>query len=573
MENGSVDKGVPEMIRRTRLLFVPLLLAAWPVADALTGASQAAEGPDGRYLVAVRAFADTVLADGRDEYGPRKTPLFVDGLQVESLEPVRWQKNGEVWVLSNFASQQPLLRLLDGLTALTGESRYRAAAEDATRYALNHLQSPNGLLYWGGHLAWDLDADKPVGQGTDTHELKTHQPYFELMWRVDAQATKRLMETIWAGHILDWSLLDYNRHAGAKKQVRPQWDHAFRDDIEVPFPAKGGNLSFANVTPPLLRSGTVLAVLGRDDDALVWTRRLIHRWQEGKDPDTGLCGGQLSYRAQDRAQEALGHVHPTINEAKIVASYHQISRYHHIPLAQMQAGEALIAAGGGLAGVGREFIRWASEDLKIYADRSYDPQSHMFVALMTDGTPIRWQESKTGYYVPESFAPVKPDGLLLWSYATAWRMTSDDDHWRMARAVAESLDLGDLGDSRGPRSLRLGTAADSWSVIYALLELHRATGDRAFLTLACRVGDNLLQMQTKTGLFPRLNRKFARTGDEAPLALLHLAAALAGKPSVLPTPILDSRFFHCEYDGPLAPHQQKRADSRTYDHLVFYGGP
>jgi len=53
-----------------------------------------------------------------------------------------------------FRQQQPLLRILDGLTALTGEPKYRRAAEEATRHALQHLATPNGLLYWGGHLAW-----------------------------------------------------------------------------------------------------------------------------------------------------------------------------------------------------------------------------------------------------------------------------------------------------------------------------------------------------------------------------------------------------------------------------------
>ena len=47
------------------------------------------------------------------------TPLFVDGLQAETLEPVRWKKGGQTWVLCNFASQQALLRTLDGLSALT----------------------------------------------------------------------------------------------------------------------------------------------------------------------------------------------------------------------------------------------------------------------------------------------------------------------------------------------------------------------------------------------------------------------------------------------------------------------
>ncbi|HUT34906.1 MAG TPA: hypothetical protein VNE39_15560, partial [Planctomycetota bacterium] len=222
---------------------------------------------------------------------------------------------------------------------------------------------------------------------------------------------------------------------------------------------------------------------------------------------------------------------------------------------------------------GREFIQWASDDLKVYARHCYDPKTRTFVALMTDGTPIRWQESRTGYYVPESFAPQKPDGMLLWGYALAWRLTRDAAHWDAARQIAQALDLGDIGRPDGKRALRLDTGASDWRFIYPLLELHRATGDAALLGLARRVGENLLKTQARSGLFPRSGRAYARTGDEAPLALLHLAAALDGKQALLPPPIFDSRFFHCEYDGPLAAHQRKRADKRTYDHLVFYGGP
>ena len=82
------------------------------------------------YVKAARSFADAVLAHGRDTYGKAKTPLFVDGLHAKTLQPVRWLCRGETWVLCNVASQQPLLRLLDGLTALTGDAstfRRRAA--------------------------------------------------------------------------------------------------------------------------------------------------------------------------------------------------------------------------------------------------------------------------------------------------------------------------------------------------------------------------------------------------------------------------------------------------------------
>jgi pectate lyase len=322
----------------TRILF---LLAAGLGVVSTPDITSAGESKSRVYLSAVQKFADTVIAKGRDTYGQEHTPLFVDGLQAETLKPVVWKKDGESWILCNFASQQPLLRTLKGLSSLTDKGHYCLAAADATRYALQHLQSPSGLLYWGGHLAWDLDQNKPVGQYHGIHELKGQQPYYEFMWQLEPEATRKLLEGIWATHVLDWRLLDYNRHANTEKPAQPQWKHVYAEAIDVPFPARGSNLSFVNVTPPLLHSSAMLAVLDDHEQALIWTRRLAQRWQQGKHPVTGLCGGQLSYRKHDRAQDALGHVHPYINEAQIVASYHQTCRYHSLPLVQMQAGLTL----------------------------------------------------------------------------------------------------------------------------------------------------------------------------------------------------------------------------------------
>lgn len=525
--------------------------------------------PDSKKLLhAVQAFADTVLRAGRDTYGEKQTPLFVDGLHAESLKPVIWKKDGESWVLCNFASQQPLLRTLEGLSGLTGKGHYCLAAADATRYALKHLQSPNGLLYWGGHLAWDLDQDKAVGQGKDIHEMKGHQPYYDFMWQLEPEATRKLLEAIWATHILDWRLLDYNRHANTEKPAKAQWDFPFAETIDVPFPAKGSNLSFVNVTPPLLHCSTMLAVLDNHEGALTWTRRLANRWQQGKHSVTGLCGGQLSYRKHDRAQDALGHVHPQINEAQIVASYHQTCRYHSLPLVQMQSGLALKQAGGKAAKLGRQLIDWAVEDLHIYAKQCYDVDTGKFVAKQIDGTVLKWREAKSDYYVPSSFAPRGPDGTLLWGYALAYRLSQDKAHWQMVRQLGKTMGLGDIGLPNGKeRALKLKTSTRDWELIYVLLELNQATQQQSFLHLATRIADNLLALQNRHGLFPRPGREYARTGDDIPLALLHLAAALEGKSDQMPA----RRFFHCEFHGDLDPHQKKRRDKRTYDNNVFYG--
>jgi hypothetical protein len=102
-----------------------LVLAGGPVGRAAVEVSGAAAAP---FVAAVRGFADQVLEHARDRYG-RPTPLFVDGLDVDTREPVTWKwADGREWVLSNLANQQGLLRLLDGLSGLTGEPRYKGAA-------------------------------------------------------------------------------------------------------------------------------------------------------------------------------------------------------------------------------------------------------------------------------------------------------------------------------------------------------------------------------------------------------------------------------------------------------------
>ena len=57
-----------------------------------------------RFLDATVTFADNVLKHGRDKYRPKKTPLLVDGINVETLEPVVWKLSRQQWYVSNLAS-------------------------------------------------------------------------------------------------------------------------------------------------------------------------------------------------------------------------------------------------------------------------------------------------------------------------------------------------------------------------------------------------------------------------------------------------------------------------------------
>jgi ankyrin repeat protein len=524
------------------------------------------EAPDpnqsSKYLDAVREFADNVLKYGRDTYGPKKTPLFVDGLNTETLQPVVWHFQGEEWILSNFANHQSLLRLLDGLTALTGEPKYRQAALDASAYALEHLRTPNGLLYWGGHLAWDLQKERGVS-AEEAHELKEQSPYYELLWEANPSETKRLMEAIWGAHVLDWAKLDFNRHSSSTTAPRPaQWTHEFDENLPCPFPSLGNNWSMANIAGSLLHTGASLAKLGEHREALLWTKRLAQRWRSARHPLTGLCGGLLSVPQEKRARKFLGHKHPNISDATMVAGWLMDERYRFLTLCQMQVGEEM-------GDNGLDLIRWASDDLKAFARYAYDEESLSFRPLLTDGTELNWREFNPGYYSPQGLAPQKASDWTLWVYATAYRLTKDPAHWKLLRSIWGGLDLGDLGTETGDgRHLNHELKAASYPLLYACLDLHTATKDNAFLMSAQRVADNIVAARTHDRCLPK-DYFYVRTGDEAMLAVLHLAAALQGKSQKIPQPRADRQYFHCAFSGAVGSGRTL-TDPRVWDEPLIY---
>ena len=241
-------------------------------------------------LQAARQFADIVLDKGRDTYRASPTPMFVDGLNVDTLEPVCWQYGGESWICCNLASQQNLFRTLVALTNLTGEARYKDAAKEAISWHFEHYTRSCGLLQWGGHRFIDLATGKVVGE-QDTHELKWSFPYYELMWEVNPGATERYIKAFWNAHILDWTVLDMNRHGRYDRAAGALWDSAYVGG-EPFFPAKG--LTFLNTGSDLMYAGILLYELNGDDGAATWALRLMKRYVDARNPFTGLGAYQYS---------------------------------------------------------------------------------------------------------------------------------------------------------------------------------------------------------------------------------------------------------------------------------------
>jgi pectate lyase len=482
----------------------------------------------------VQTFADGVLAYGLDHYGPKQTPLFVDGLRVETLKPAEWaffDNNREYrWIYSDQLSHQTLFRVLEGLSLLTGDDQYVNAAITATRYAFDNLRGPSGLFYWGGHTAWDLVTDHWVGlrwrpgtKANPIHEMKFHLPYYDFMWRLDPEVTRHYLERVWAGHIINWTNLDMDRHAEIEVPPdRPLWVEPYP---EPPVFFDGKGLTFRNMGTDLVYAGVFLHLRTGKPEPLTWAMRIARRFVQTRDPKTGLGGFQYSCRQPDRAMEQFGKQlpgHKVLEGTVLFAT----------PI-RMSSG-MFLRLGAMLGEPGRPFINWALEDLTALATHAYDESTNRFPPMLTDGTDLSGMTfQQDGYYgwIGERFYGSEADLSCARVYLQAWAASGDDLFWRTARSMARWCGLGDIGASpKAAPALDMQTYAAEPAGIYVLLELHRLTGRGEYLQAAQVVGENILAGQFVRNLFVAHPRDtYAQLNANQPLALLHLAAALRGR--------------------------------------------
>lgn len=521
------------------------------------------------YLQTVRTFADNAIAHGRDRFGPHPTPLFADGLNVDTLEPVEWLCDGKRWIICNPACQMDFFRTLVGLTNLTGDERYRAAAAEAMLFFLDRRVDSRGLPKWGGHRFVDLRSGDVVGE-QNHHEFKTTYPFYEFLWQIAPAATQRLIEALWNAHVYDWSRLDMSRHGIYDAPMSKLWDEAYAGG-EVFFHGRG--LTFINAGSDLIYAGGMLHHFTKSGGALKWAKRLAHRYVEARDPTTGLGAYQYSQPTAtmdpeqagtlsaggDRARRQFGpEFGERALEGKLLAPYHSERIYGHSAATQMQIGEML-----GSTGVGADFIRWAYEGLLAFARHAYDPSTNAVRAMFTDGTPISPADVKRpGYFKPSVFEPRPASGVLLFSLAQAFRVTRDAELWATTRAMARGHDLGDIGSEPGaaPRLKEATINADP-AALLSLLELSRAAEHPSFLATARAIADNIVGQQFHKGFFlsssDHVNASFNAL---APLALLTLEATLRGQRESVPRYTTGQPRIHGPYDG----------HGRTKDDLVIW---
>lgn len=188
-----------------------------------------AQPPARDYLPYVRSFADSLLKYGLDRYGPRTTAQWASVIDTRTgqvprrdVPTIAGVRPGDRAVGgSNVYQDVETIRAFRVLSNLTGDSRYRQAADDYLRDVLRYTQSPQtGLLGWGEHLYYDLYQDRVrvdtnyARYGNYYHEFLADTPPWKELWAIDSVRTRKAVEGLkYHFYRADTDDFLFNRHA------------------------------------------------------------------------------------------------------------------------------------------------------------------------------------------------------------------------------------------------------------------------------------------------------------------------------------------------------------------------
>ncbi|WP_162241942.1 pectate lyase [Paenibacillus sp. Leaf72] len=519
---------------------------------------------DQQRLNTVISFADNVLKEGRGRSGWEASPLFADGIDVRTKEPVTWRfPGGREVVMSNLASQQNLFRTFVGLSRLTGDEQYENAAKLAIKFHFDHLQSECGLLQWGGHRLIDLKTLQVAGaeeKNGMVHELKNHFPYYELMYEVDPAATVKYIRALWNAHVFNWSTLEISRHGSFGLKSSRLWAHEFRD--AEPFSEVSG-LSFLNAGNDLIYAAGMLYKLAGEKGALLWLKRLARQYNKARNADTGLGAYQFNQarkvyhtnddsnthsRFGDRAGRQFGpEFGDAALEGKMLLEAQASTVYYENTMMQLQLAS-------GLGEVVKELAQWSRQGLGAFLKYGYVPERNAFKPMLTDGTDLSgYALKRDGYYGDKGviIGQFPATSKFLLSCVRTFIQTGDESLWEAARSIAKGNGLGDMGsEPEVDAALDFSTECDDPRALYAMLDVYSTFGHSQYLEMARKIGDNIIEKQFHFGYFvPARHSKYANFDTAEPLALLALQAAIEGKQHGVPAFIDGKGFFHANMEA------------------------
>ncbi|MBH27479.1 MAG: hypothetical protein CL786_05590 [Chloroflexi bacterium] len=532
-------------------------------------------------LSSVQAFVENSIKYGKDPFGD--TPLFADGINLHSMEPVFWLRNGERWIISNLANQQNFLRTLVNLTTISSDQRYRDFAEQTFKYHFGHIESQCGLLKWGGHTCVDLSTGNFVGevhQGYLEHEFKLTYPFYDLMWEVDPLATEKFIKALWNSHVLDWSNLDMNRHGSYDLPLGDLWD----SDWSNPEPFfEGKGLTFINIGSDLIYAAAHLYKFTKDKGALEWGVRLWEQYEKARDPNTGLGAYQYTQPIQEFDPDEFLSISDfsrafpdrdvqgrDLDAIKTASMFGDRAKNQFSAEFGDRALEGKMLTSGGCEsiygnvvvsqlGIIEQFGPYRDKmldsnisGLKAFGKYAYDHQTNQVSTMLTDGTILTPDDIKRpGYYSRESLQKSTPDPILFLSNCVGFHKSNEEPLWKVIRIMARGYDLGDFGESiNAEKQPNLKTQNDDPICLIAILELLKLGNQNDLESLACAVAQNIISNRFHNGFFvPSKNHLNARLDSLEALALTCLAGYLYGFGDQIAEYAGSDGFFHVPFDG------------------------
>ena len=535
---------------------------------------------DNRFLKAASLFADTAIQYGRDRYIGKDMPIFADCLHTDHLKAPRSKTSHHtgtepkptVW--SFFHNQQNLMRLLASLSEFTGDSKYVHAAGEATDYMFNNYWYPeSGVLHWGGHGYVDLVTGNRYGMKGVVHEIEDVYPFWELLRAVDPDRGEMLMKGIWEANIKDWDALHYNRHGDFKKQVDHDntWNKPWNGYKK---PVITGDLSFISVALDMAYAAYSLGYQKQEEAPRIWAERLLNLIIEQRDPETGILPNLVHPQSAKRGLNVFGSKYPQATEPRVYIG----NQLNHT-ITQMMGMLAIVENAQKYSRIGEmAHIKEAVEQHIIgFLNASYDKINNKLKSIIIDGTDLT-DFRITGPFKTEKFYfGAKEGGAFLLHNITplftsvcarGYRVSGGRNEFRdYLRTMFKSFGLEDIGaDKNSQPLLNFDTTALEPAYIFALVDLFRIEPKTEYLTLAEKIGDNLLQVRqhANSGLFtledgfvlhnkvmdkPELqeghegktvieilqdNHKTANLDAMEPLAFLSIYAAQTGQYNIIP---------------------------------------
>jgi hypothetical protein len=244
--------------------------------------------PNSPFLPVVYRYADAMLDKGRDTYGPQKSGLFLSALDRAMLAPLtnrppppagiregdRVGLPGSPLVGANPQHDENLLRVLFTLSELSGQPKYRNAAEAELKWFLENAASPaTHLLAWGEHLSWNVLTDEPLAaQSPQVGDHEFYRPWLlgDRGFELTPEASRRFALALWEHQIADHKTGAFNRHAD-------YWKHQAADGMD-----------FARHAGFYIRTWAVAYAHTKDPVFLTAIEVLLARFEKKRHPQTGL---------------------------------------------------------------------------------------------------------------------------------------------------------------------------------------------------------------------------------------------------------------------------------------------